>query len=162
MTENGILIPKERVEKAARYTLLHIDPSMNEDILLDYRELMEESKAQIIKKTIELFETTWSDLVVEKVVYLQKENELHIILKNGIRVLFTLQDFTKKTGEAPSYKHLRMQLMSLKVFIEKYSTSVIEGKYIYIDARISGKIFSCSDKDICTKNIALIYPDLFP
>ncbi len=162
MTENGILIPKNHLEKLPKYNLFYIDQGINEDILLEYREIMEESKAQIIKKTLEIFEQTWPDLILEKIIYLWRENELHLILKNGTRILFTLQDFTKKTGEVATYKHLRTQLLSLRVFIEKQKSNILWGKYIYIDTRISGKIFTCSEKEVCSKNIMMIYPNNIP
>lgn len=83
-----------------------------------------------------------------------------MILKNGIRILFTLQDFSKKTGEAPSYRHLQTQLIGLKSYIDQYKKDLITGSYTYIDARIPGKIFACREKALCEKNIATIYPDL--
>lgn len=97
MTENGVLVPKDHLEKIPKYKLNYIDTSLNNDILLDYRELIPESEAQIIKKTIDLFSETWPDISIENIVYLKRENELHIILKNKVRILFTLQDFTKKS-----------------------------------------------------------------
>ncbi len=160
MTENGILIPEDHLEKTPQYALSYIDTNLNNDILLDYRELLGESEAQVIKKTIDLFSETWADLPVGNIIYLKKENELHIILKNKVRILFTLQDFTKKSWEAQSYNHLRIQLLSLKRYIDSYRQDIISGKYIYIDARIPGKIFSCRDPWICNKNLSIIYPEI--
>lgn len=140
----------------------YIDSSLNNDILLDYRELLSESEAQIIKKTVDLFSDTWTDLTIDTIAYLKKENELHILLKNKTRILFTLQDFTKKSGEAQNYNHLRSQLLGLKRYIETYRQDIIAGKYIYIDARIPGKIFTCRDPVICNKNLSIIYPEIIP
>ena len=162
MTENGVLVPKDHLEKIPKYKLNYIDTSLNNDILLDYRELIPESEAQIIKKTIDLFSETWPDISIENIVYLKRENELHIILKNTVRILFTLQDFTKKSWEVQNYNHLRIQLLSIKRYIESYRQDIIAGKYIYIDARIPGKIFSCREKEICTKNLSTIYPEITP
>jgi hypothetical protein len=111
MTENGVLVPKDTIDEAQRYMLKYVDNSINSDILLDYRELIRESESKILKKTIDFFAETWSDLPISSMTYLNKENELHILLKNNTRILFTLQDFTKKTGEIQSYKHIRMQLL---------------------------------------------------
>lgn len=62
MTENGVLIPRDSIETTPRYLLSYIDASTNEDLLYDYRELIEEVKTRIIKRTIELFESTWPDI----------------------------------------------------------------------------------------------------
>lgn len=160
MTENGVLVPKDRLEKVPKYTMSYIDANLNNDILLDYRELLAETEGQIIKKTVDLFYDTWPDIIVENIAYLKKENELHIILKNKIRILFTLQDFTKKSGEAQNYNHLRTQLLGLKRYIETYRQDIIAGKYVYIDARIPGKIFTCRDIVLCNKNLSTIYPEI--
>jgi hypothetical protein len=42
MTGNGVLIPKDGIEEVHDYALIYIDSSINNDILLDYRELMTE------------------------------------------------------------------------------------------------------------------------
>ena len=160
MTENGVLVPWERLVEKPKYDLIYTDTSLNGDILLDYRELLPETSTQIIKKTTTLFIETWPDLPLEKIHYFQKENELHMLLKNKTRIIFTLQDFTKKTGETESYKHLKMQLLSLKTFIESHKKELLEWKYIYLDVRIPGKIFSCQEKDLCIKNLTTIYPDI--
>jgi hypothetical protein len=97
---------------------------------------------------------------IEKVAYLKRENEIHVLLKNKVRILFTLQDFTKKTGESENYNHLRMQILGLKTFIDTYTSDLLQAKFTYIDARIPGKIFSCREKDICIKNLTTIYPDI--
>lgn len=160
MTENGVLIPKDGIEEIHKYTMTYIDPSMNDDILLDYRELIAEGETQILKKTIDYFLETWTDIPLDKIIYLKRENEIHIVFKNKVRILFTLQDFAKKTGESENYDHLRMQILSLKTFIDTYKEDLLQSKFIYIDARIPGKIFSCRDKNICTKNLTTIYPDI--
>jgi hypothetical protein len=42
MTGNGVLVPKDAIGEVHPYALSYIDPSINNDILLDYRELMTE------------------------------------------------------------------------------------------------------------------------
>jgi hypothetical protein len=160
MTGNGVLVPKDAIGEVHPYALSYIDPSINNDILLDYRELMTEWETQILKKTIDFFWETWKDLPLEKAIYLKRENEIHMLLKNKLRILFTLQDFTKKTGELENYNHLRMQIVSLKTFIDTYKSDILRSKFIYIDARVPGKIFSCREKDICMKNLTTVYPDI--
>ena len=99
MTENGILIPYDEVsEKDPSIKHIHIfDPTVNEDSLIDYREIISSEYAQLIKKMIVSFETTWPELEIEKITYRKRENEVHIGLKNKTVLLLTLQDFTRKT-----------------------------------------------------------------
>jgi hypothetical protein len=123
MTENGILVPYE-TEKRPKYTLNYIDESLNSDLLLDYRELLHEEQAQVIKKTIEVFESSWSKFTLDTILYLRKENEMHFVLKNKTIILFTLQDFARKTGEEENYNHLRSQILSLKTFIENHEADL--------------------------------------
>lgn len=157
MTENGILIPREE-KTTALYPVIYIDESLNEDLSLDYKEIMKASEAQIMKKTLELFTNTWGHLPIESVIYLRQENEIHIVLKNKTRIFLTLQDFTKKTWEKWTYNYLRLQLISLKTFIENKNADIEKWIYYYIDARIPWKIFSCQDKTICKKNMESVYP----
>jgi hypothetical protein len=65
-------------------------------MLLDYKELIIPEETQIIKKTVDFFAETWSDILVEKSYYLADEKELHIHLKNGTQILLTIQNFTEK------------------------------------------------------------------
>lgn len=140
--------------------MIYIDSSINNDIRLDYTEILNESEALIIKKTIALFEESWPSLGIDKILYLNKENELHIILKNKTHIFFTLQDFTKKTGETQDYQHLRLQLLTLKTFIENHKEEIENHAYTYLDTRIPGKIFICKDSPLCNQNIKTIYPDI--
>lgn len=155
-----MLIPKDSLESTPKYKLTYIDSSINNDILLDYTELLSESETIIIKKTIALFEESWPSLSIDKILYLNKENELHIILKNKTNIFFTLQDFTKKTGEIQDYQHLRLQLLTLKTFIENHKEEIEQHVYTYLDTRIPGKIFICKDTQLCNQNIKTIYPDI--
>jgi hypothetical protein len=160
MTENGILIPKENLEEIPLYSIEYIDPNLSNDEILDYKELLIESDAQTIKKTLDTFQEAWPDITIQKISYLKRENEMHLFLKNNTRILITLQDFTEKTGETKTYNNVRLQLLWLKAYIEKNREPFINWSYTYIDARIPGKIFSCRDKEVCMKNLKFIYPDM--
>ncbi len=161
MSENGVLIPKDQVKTPQKYKITYHSDTVTDDIFLDYKELLSESKAHIIEKTLAFFETNWNDLKIKKVIFLEKENEVHIVLENETHILFTLQNFSEKSSESPAYKHLTNQILTLKTFIEKYRTDITAGKYTYIDTRISGKIFSCQEKKVCLANLTLIYGDSY-
>jgi hypothetical protein len=99
MSENGILIPYDDMSvKDLSVKHIHIvDQTLNEDSLIDYREIISSEYAQLIQRMIASFETTWKDLEIENITYRKRENEVHIGLKNRTLILLTLQDFTRKT-----------------------------------------------------------------
>ena len=99
MSENGVLIPyDDMTSKDPSIKNIHIiDPSINEDSLIDYREVVPAEYAQLIKKMIEGFEGTWPGLEIDTITYRKRENEVHIGLKNKTTILITLQDFMRKT-----------------------------------------------------------------
>ena len=157
MTENGILIPRDEVGKPGKYKFVFYGDTLLEDTLLDYKELLPESRARIIEKTLSFLEENWPDMKIEKTYYFERENELHIVLEWWAHILFTLQDFREKVGEIPLYKNLKSELLTLKTFLTDKKSDVIGGKYTYIDVRIPGKVFSCSEKNLCLSNLKMIY-----
>ena len=80
MTENGILIPRDEVGKPGKYKFVFYGDTLLEDTLLDYKELLPESRARIIEKTLSFLEENWPDMKIEKTYYFERENELHIVL----------------------------------------------------------------------------------
>lgn len=161
MSENGILIPYDDLSYSDQ-TIKHIhiiDQSITEDDLIDYREIISSEYAQLIKKMITGFETTWPELEISKITYRKRENEVHIGLKNKTLILVTLQDFTRKTGEVITYKQLTQQFQNLQTFIDNHKNDLYQWAYTYIDTRIPGRVFSCRDRAICERNLAFIYPN---
>jgi hypothetical protein len=126
MSENGILMPKDVFEELSqdilKLTIVHAN--LSEDDRLDYSNILATERAQVLKKMVDTFLATWPTLTITKLTYLSKENELHIKLKNGTSIFLTLQDFTRKTGEALSYKQLTLQYIGLKSFIDSRRSDV--------------------------------------
>jgi hypothetical protein len=119
LTENGVLIPKEKTEGTPPYVMQYVDPSLSSDVPLEYRELIPEAEAYIIKKTLEFFQTTWSDIQIESVAYLAQEKELHFLLNNKTLLILTTQNFSRKPGENPTdFSHLQKQVVGLKAYID--------------------------------------------
>jgi hypothetical protein len=162
MTDNGVLVPKEKISTSASgvLSLTIIDSSETEDSFLDYKEVLTTEKVSTIKKMLSTFQTMWPTLSIANSVYLKRENELHILLTNSTRILFTLQNFTKKTDESIDYKYLSLQYMGLKTFIDGHTEDVKNGVYTYIDARIPERVFSCRERIQCGANLLQIYPDI--
>jgi hypothetical protein len=162
MTENGVLVPEEKIITSASgiLELTLIDASMTEDSLLDYRDILSTEKVTTIRKMLSTFQATWPMLPVANSVYLKRENELHILLVKSTRIIFTLQDFTKKADESIDYKYLSLEYTGLKTFVDGHSEDVKDGVYTYIDARIPERVFSCRDRVQCGANLLQIYPDI--
>lgn len=161
MSENGILIPYDDMSvKDTSIKHIHIvDQTLNEDSLIDYREVISSEYAQLIQRMIASFETTWKDLEIENITYRKRENEVHIGLKNRTLILLTLQDFTRKTWEVITYKQLTLQFLNFQTFFEDHKDDIYNWLYTYIDARIPGRVFSCRERIICERNLAFIYPN---
>lgn len=161
LTANGVLIPlaKEKIESLPAFDII---TNIGEDELLDYKSIIDENKLAAINKVFEIFKEEWSEIKLGKTRFLTQENEFHVSLENGGRILFALQDFSvNKTKDADIYKNLKNQLLTLKTYIEKNHAVFESDGLIYIDVRIPGKVFVCKIKDVCTKNLDSIYGDRY-
>lgn len=78
MTENGILIPRNAFEKNGKYKLVLVGETFTEENFLDYKESISESKTKVIVKILDFLITTYKDLTITRVLYFDKENEIHI------------------------------------------------------------------------------------
>lgn len=112
-------------------------------------------------KVLSFFGDNWSDLHIGTLYYLEKENEIHISVGADTRILLTLQDFSQDLKERLLYNHLKSEMATLKVYIEKNKAEVMSGSISYIDARIPGKIFICKDKIQCQKNLITVYGETY-
>jgi hypothetical protein len=133
-------------------------PALVGDLFLNYKQAIEESNMVIISQIFQIFSTEWPTLVLGRSRYYVAENELHIILESGTHIIFALQDDTEiKNGTIP--KNILDQLITLRTYISNNPAKLTDGSLIYIDARIPGKLFVCSDKVVCQNNLVLIYGD---
>ncbi len=156
LSANGVFIPTLE-QKLDWLQWFDVIANISEDELLDYKNIVPEEKIIAITKVVEIFKQEWWDIKIGKIRFLAEENEFHISLENGGRLLFSLQDFAINRNEADIYKNLKNQLLTLKTYIEKYRSVLSSDGLIYIDVRIPWKIFVCRVKDICSKNLELIY-----
>lgn len=157
-TENGVLIPENANGQSVwKYKLFIHSDDITEDTLLDYKPLMSESRIRMIEKSLGFIEQTWWNLQIGETDYFEKENEFHIKLSNKTRILLSFEDFSLGEEKEWGYKTLSKELLSLKTFIDNHQGELTGGKYIYIDARIAGKIFSCKEVEICKTNLKIIY-----
>ena len=157
LSKNGILIPeKDLGETIVKYHLEITSESLIGDLFLSYKQAIDEYNMSIISRIFDIFTTEWSDMKLAKSRYFIAENELHVILESGTRLIFALQDDSdKRVGAFP--KNMLDELITLRTYIASNRSRITEWSLSYIDARIPGKLFVCADKIICQKNLVLIY-----
>jgi hypothetical protein len=114
----------------------------------------------IISQIFEIFTTEWGNMKLDHSRYFVEENELHIALESRTRIIFALQDDSeKRTGTIP--KNVLDELVTLRTYIVNNPAKLTDGSLLYIDARVPGKLFVCSDKTLCQKNLILIYGEAY-
>jgi hypothetical protein len=130
------------------------------DFFLNYKQGISEYNMWIISHIFELFGSEWPELKLARSEYFSWENELHIILESGTKIIFSLQNDTdKQPGNIP--KFILDQLITFRTYLTNNRDKVINTSITYIDARVPWKIFICSDKIICQQNLILIYGEAY-
>ncbi len=158
LSANGVLVPlaKEKIDSLPSF---EIHANLSEDELLDYKNIISETRLTAMNKVLEIFKQEWTDIHLWKFRYLTEENEFHISLEKGWKILFALQDFsidsTKTTVDL--YANLKNQILTLKAYLKENRPVLESDTLSYIDVRIPGKIFLCRVKDICAKNLITVY-----
>ncbi len=159
MTENGILIPRNAFEKNGKYRLVLVGETFTEENFLDYKESISESKTKVIVKILDFLITTYKDLTITRVLYFDKENEIHIETSYWF-ILLSFQDFDS-SRENESAKYIKSELLTLKTYLDVRKEGEKIPAPVYLDARIPGKIFSCSDTVICKSNLRNLYGEIY-
>lgn len=161
LSENGILIPKSRVTVLPDKLMEYISEDKAGEDIFEYKEIMSEYTASSIAKISSHIETTWSELKIQSLQYFARENEVHISLLNGGKILIGLKNFGAKTNASNENIFLKNEMINLKTFIDNNRDAILPGNFGYIDARVPGKIFICRDKVACKKNLFSIYGDIY-
>ena len=144
ISENGVLIPN-RTKESNLPRLQIYSNELLESSFLDYKEGV---APRTMKKIRDIHAIFWSDFkgaTVTSLIYYAVENELHLLLENGTRIMLVLDSSIEK------------QLLSLKLTAEQTPWLLTSPDYTYIDSRIVGKTFICKDPDICKRNLLKIY-----
>jgi hypothetical protein len=144
LSENGTLIPnRSGISRLPKLTLY--SPELQESPFLDFRSVADTPTMARIQSITAILKSDFGIEAVKELIYYAVENELHVSLKNGNRLLFVL-DSTLNT-----------QLLGVK-FTGENTPGLLTGSWvIYIDARSIGKIFICRDPVACPQNILKIY-----
>ncbi|MBC7503779.1 hypothetical protein H7169_02325 [Candidatus Gracilibacteria bacterium] len=161
LSKNGVLIPeKDLGETVIKYHLEITAENLIGDLFLNYKQGIDEYNMTTISRVFEIFTSEWSNIKLTKSRYFLGENELHIILDSGTRLIFALQDDSEKRPGTIS-KNILDELVTLRTYIASNRSRITDGSLSYIDARIPGKLFVCVDKVICQKNLILIYGEVY-
>lgn len=161
LSKNWILIPENNMgESKPKYQLDITADDFVGDIFLSYKQVIPDVSMVHMLRIFEIFGSEWPDLKIVWSRYFAHENELHISLESGTRIILALQDDVSQWGwDAP--KNIREQLLTLRTYIKNNPDRLTDKSLHYIDARIPGKIFVCSDPVICQKNLILIYGEAY-
>jgi hypothetical protein len=144
LSENGILIPNRN--KEVQFPRLQIYSSeLNESSFLDYKEAVQSAAMKKIHEISRVFSVDFANSVITSEIYYATENELHVLLENGIRIMFVLDNSLEK------------QLLSLKLALDQTPGLLTSPENTYVDSRIVGKIFVCAPAEECKKNLLKIY-----
>jgi hypothetical protein len=161
MSENGVLIPSDTDEISTGSLMeMHISSdSLKNELFLDYKQGIDESTSYLISKIINLIEREMPELKLKKFYYLYAEQELHLELQNGTKILMILTDenASEVSKSKDGLEYIKTELIGLKNFHETDKNALINGSIRYIDIRIKNKLFICKEESICKKNLINIY-----
>ncbi|MFZ4461568.1 MAG: cell division protein FtsQ/DivIB [Patescibacteria group bacterium] len=144
LTANGVLIP-DNTKRTDLPTMSIYSTELMESAFLDYKEAISPARMKRILALTNAFKEEFPKVSLVSLTYYKTENEIHLFLENGTRIIFLLDDTLEK------------ELQALKITEGNTPGLLSGGEYLYIDTRIIGKIFICKDKVLCTKNLDKIY-----
>ena len=145
VTSNGILI-YDRGGKVSEFPVLDIvDPELVESNFLDYKAGISAAHMERILLTKKGMSVLFPELHIAKYSYFRLENELHIFLESGGRIIISLDGTEERQMKTVEY-------------LNKQEKNILEtGGFSYMDVRIPGKVFICREEAICIRNLSRIY-----
>lgn len=165
MSENGVLIPSD-TDNIGTGSLIEMrisSDSLRNELFLDYKQWIDEGMSYLISKIITLLEKEMPELRLKKLYYLYAEQELHIELQNGTKILMILTDenAVEWSKSKDGLEYIKTELIGLKNFHETNKNALINGSIRYIDIRIKNKLFICKEDALCKKNLINIYWQIY-
>jgi hypothetical protein len=162
MTENWVLTPMGKYRWS--WTLLPLEIAsdiLGSELFLDYKWVILEDSMFLIGRIMDLWKREWPDMVIEKIRYFDRENELHISIVKWTKIILSLQGGVESYNTKEQIRYVKQQLISLKNYIRRYPGELMTGRVVYIDMRIGGKIFVCSEVAICKNNLISVYGNIY-
>jgi POTRA domain, FtsQ-type len=162
MTENGVLTPMSKYKWSGALIPLEIASELlGSELFLDYKWVIPEDTIFLIGRITDLWRREWPDLIIEKIRYLDRENELHIAVVRWTKVILSLQWGVDVRNTKEQIRYAKQQLINLKNYIRNHPGELASGRITYIDMRIDGKIFLCSEAAICKNNLISVYGNVY-
>lgn len=152
LLENGTLIPT--INPAKELKNLEIIKDIDKTKILDYKIIFDMQYILKIEKIEKMVKENIWYVNINWLKYYEKEREVHIILNNFTRLIFSLDDNIS----------VEEQIKSLAI-IDRENSQISNNDKVYIDLRVKGKVFFCSIKDDknkqkenqCNENLRYIY-----
>ena len=161
ISSNGVFIPMADMKNSQNLKHLQlISTNLQSELFLNYKKILSDKEMFVIRKIFEVFSVEWTDLQIARANYFLKERELHIVLESNTKIIFALNEDLQNWKNEIS-NDLLSQFITLKTYISSHREKLVEGNLYYLDARISGKIFACTDANICQKNLVNIYGNAY-
>lgn len=148
VTSNWVLIYEKNIDKIL-YNLEIVDTNLIEAWFFDYKEWVPENTMKKIIYTRDLFKQIFTWRNISKLVYFKLENELHINLETGTKIIVELSD------------NIKNELAILKYYNDDNADILSSWNIVYIDVRIVNKVYACNEKIKCARNLARIYPSYY-
>lgn len=161
ISDNGVLIPAvdTKFDKIKNHLQI-ISKNLADEAFLAYKKTISDRMMMMIAKTFDLFAKTWPDLPISYANYFLSENELHLTIESGTKIIFAFQyEFENPSKDQP--KALIQQFLTLKTYIDSYKKLLQSGEIIYLDVRIPGKIFVCAERNNCYHNLREVYGNAY-
>ncbi|EKE29743.1 MAG: hypothetical protein ACD_2C00107G0003 [uncultured bacterium (gcode 4)] len=148
VTSNWVLIYEKNVDKML-YNLEIVDMNLIEAWFFDYKEWVNENAMKKIIYARDLFKDVFTNKNIAKLVYFKLENEIHIFLESGTKIIIEL------------WNNIDKQVAMLKYYNDNNKDVIWSGDVTYIDVRILWKIYVCKERVPCFVNLWKIYPSFY-
>jgi hypothetical protein len=128
--------------------LLNIIKDIDKNRFIEYKQVFEPFYIDKINSIIKKFEQNFINVWIANLYYYEIEREFHIELDNWGLLIFSVDDDISSD----------LQIEKLAIFNKDYF-EINNWIFVYIDLRISNKIFFCSTeiKNQCETNLKGIY-----
>lgn len=152
LLENGSLIPTINPNNDLKF--LEIIRNIDRTKILDYKVIFDMKYIKKIEDIEKKVKENIASIDISWLKYYERQRELHIVLNNFTRLIFSLDDNIS----------VDEQIQSLAV-LDRENSQIANNDKIYIDLRIKWKVFYCSIKNDrnkqkerqCNSNLENIY-----
>lgn len=155
LLENWALVPT--INKNKNLKDLEVIKNIEKTKILDYKVVFDMQYIQKIEEIEKKVRENIGSIEINILKYYEKERELHLIVNNITRLIFSLDNNIS----------IDEQIKNLAV-LDRENSKISNNDKIYVDLRIKWKVFLCSTawdnpkqkENICIENLSYIYGQL--